>query len=812
MQFFGSFYLDKDKDVIVNLFSDGEQMRFVLETPNYKTGNLIRNLAKVCGLPLETNERGLLVIKGTVPSYMDSENREVFILRLGNTKVANIYPDGRIEKKAEILAIAKTLMSQTKNYGYGVNETIIKSYVLKEARFSTDLHTHMNGNLSPDICIALGIYHQIQYPLYYVKKLGLALSDAQRERVFASRAEVEKRFADSTFVGKYLERKIDDNTFLNFADLICGNIENAGENIEKIRTSLAILKDGQSVFTDLEKLYLYRYVFTKGQESEEKTELRNLSKIPDKDVRDALRQMLLDGANPVYAHNTLFQDKLLWIARSYKKQGVRYAEISDTTLVKRAGAAEMLGQVHEILPHIERETGVELRFLAAIRRIPLNLVRESLTPADYISDNLDVLRKVAVDPYVVGSDFVGEEINDVRELKPVIREILKITNERPDFTIRIHAGENDSLIHNVSHSVDCVKELLGEGQPFPRLRIGHGLYTANLKTEKGKELLEKLREYGVTLEFQITSNVRLNNLNSVVNHPIRKYLAAGIKCVQGSDGGALYGTCSMDEQLVLERFLGLSTEEMVRMKHAEDEIVAVSREAFAKNVSRFAELCGEGDVTAFYRELLAHPERVALNLKTAKKLSSKDILKEHVEEIPTGKKAVVLLGGSFNSENRRTKVDRRGKAMLDRLLAECDPEKVFFVIGNRFAGYERYLAEHNRGFKIFSVVPAEITTAGANRLLGSHVNIRVSEERLPMAIYKSFSQEIFEKCPSVVVAFDGNSAAANVIQDAKNAGCGVRIFVYSKATALKAKAKSLQGYVTIFGSESFDSVLLAIHS
>ena len=798
MQFFGSFRLDRDKDITVNLYTDGEKMEFVLETPNYKTGNLIRNLAAVCELPTEENEKGLLVIRGSVPSYIDSENREVFIFRLGNTKVANIYPDGRIEMKAGILAIAKTLMSQTKHYGYGIHETIIKSYIRKEARFSTDLHTHMNGNLSPDICVALGIFHQIRYPLYYVKKLGLVLSDAQLEKVRSDRAVVEKRFADSTFVGKYLERKIDDNTFLNFADLLCGNIENASENIEKIRTSLSILKDGQSVFTDLEKLYLYRYVFTKGQPCDEKIALCNLSKLPDPDIRNALRQMLLDSANPAYAHNTLFQNKLLWIARSYKKQGVRYAEISDTTLVKRDGAPTMLAQVHEIMPHIEAETGVRLRFLAAIRRIPLNIVRDALTPADYMSDNLDVLRKVAVDPYVVGSDFVGEEINDVRELKPVLREILKITRERPDFTVRIHAGENDSLIHNVSHAVDCVRELSEDGTFFPRMRIGHGLYTANLKSEKGKELLEKLRRYGVVLEFQLTSNVRLNNLNTVANHPIRRYLAEGIKCVQGSDGSALYGTSSMEEQLVLERFLGLTTEEMVQMKQTEDEIVAVSERAFEENAKKFANLCGEQDVNAFYTARLTVQERVSLDLKINKKLSSADILKEHIEEFPTGKQAIVLLGGSFNSENRSTKVDKRGKAIMDRMLETEDPDKVFFVIGNRISGYERYLVEHNRGFKIFSIVPSEITTAGANRLLRSRVNIRVSEEKLPMAIYKSFSGEVFEKFPSVVVAFDGNSAAANVIQEAKNAGRGVKIYVYSKATALKAKAKSLPGYVKIF--------------
>ena len=66
------------------------------------------------------------------------------------------------------------------------------------------------------------------------------------------------------------------------------------------------------------------------------------------------------------------------------------------------------------------------------------------------------------------------------------------------------------------------------------------------------------------LEFQITSNVRLNNLSSMKNHPLRTYLSYGLNCVQGTDGGALYGTDSMDEQLSLEKIPDLNHEEMMR--------------------------------------------------------------------------------------------------------------------------------------------------------------------------------------------------------------------------------------------------------
>ena len=43
------------------------------------------------------------------------DNEEVYIFRLAGMKIANIY-NNRIEVKAKMPAITKTLMSQTKDY------------------------------------------------------------------------------------------------------------------------------------------------------------------------------------------------------------------------------------------------------------------------------------------------------------------------------------------------------------------------------------------------------------------------------------------------------------------------------------------------------------------------------------------------------------------------------------------------------------------------------------------------------------------------------------------------------------------------
>ena len=254
MEYFGRLYLDKEKDIIVELFMEGETMHYVLKTPNHGTGNLITNLAEMCGLPLSLDEDGMKIIRGTLPCYVTAENRKVFIFRLRDTKVANIYPDGTIERKASIPAISKTLMSQTKDYRLDFKRTVVKTYILRECKFRTALHTHMNANVDPDILIALGIRHQIRYPLYYVKKLKLLITKAQEEALTAQRSRIKKRFEGSKLTGKYRTRRIDDNTFINFADLILNNPEHAEHNIPKIRASLAVMKDGQAVFTNLEKV------------------------------------------------------------------------------------------------------------------------------------------------------------------------------------------------------------------------------------------------------------------------------------------------------------------------------------------------------------------------------------------------------------------------------------------------------------------------------------------------------------------------------------------------------------------------------
>ena len=813
LNLFNKFYLDKEKDIIVNLYkSEEDEITYILETPNHNTGNLITNLAKLCKVETIKNENDMKIIKGTIPASINGDNEIVYIFRLGGFKIANIYENGKIEIKAKIPAITKTLMSQTKEYNLPIEKTIVKSYILKKSKFRTDLHTHMNANLTPDCLIALGIANQIRYPLYYIKKLNLKVTKEQEEKILTQRKEIEKQFENSELTGKYLTRKIDDNTFINFADFILNNLENAEYNIPKIRTSLSILKDGQAVFTNLEKLYIYRYVFARGVGDQNPIELEKekIEKIPEKDIKKMVKQMLKDKEETSpYKNNTFFENKLLWIAREYQKQGIKYIEITDTNLTKKGKAGiRVIEQMHEVMPKIEKETGVKIRLLIGIRRIPLTIIKDQKTSSNYLRENIDVLKAIAKSPYVAGSDFIGEEINDISELQPAITEIVRyVVEQDPNFTIRIHAGENDSLRENVEKSIDCIINSLKPREKIPNFRLGHGLYTQDLNSEKGKELIKKMQKTGAVLEFQLTSNVRLNNLSNLEKHPIKTYLKNNIKCVQGTDGCGMYGIDTIDEQLALQNLLNLNDKDFEAMRKVEEEIIERNEKNFIEKSKKFEEfLNGRTIEEAIMQEELKNEEesknkKMDLRLKIG--ISSEEALKEKISELPTDKMPIIIAGGSFNAQGRETILTEEGKNILTELIKKVNNKKAYFVIGHKMQGYEKAILDIskklNKKFEIDAIIPKTITEEVKENLEKENLKaIRISTENEDSGIYKSFNYEIFERRSSVVVAFDGNSPVSNLVQEAKNGKGKSKIYVNEENASLREKAKSLGGYVIPF--------------
>jgi hypothetical protein len=126
-------------------------------------------------------------------------------------------------------------------------------------------------------------------------------------------------------------------------------------------------------------------------------------------------------------------------------------------------------------------------------------------------------------------------------------------------------------------------------------------------------------------------------------------------------------------------------------------------------------------------------------------------------------------------------------------------------------GYEKALLdiskELNKQFEIDAIIPRKIDKDLAQEIKEKNLNgVCISTEAEELGIYKSFNYEIFERRPSVVVAFDGNSPVSNLVQEAKNGKGKSKIYINDEVEALKEKASYLDGYITKFNIDSDDLV------
>ena len=312
------------------------------------------------------------------------------------------------------------------------------------------------------------------------------------------------------------------------------------------------------------------------------------------------------------------------------------------------------------------------------------------------------------------------------------------------------------------------------------------------------------------LEFQLTSNVRLNNLSNLKLHPIKTYLKNGIKCVQGTDGCGFYGVDTIDEQLALQNLLGLTDADFQKMRKVEDEIIADREVYFKKKSAEFEKFLNGRTITEALTELEKEniekgkannqPMRINKNIEAEAKLRKK------IKQLPINKVPIIIAGGSFNKKGRNTEVTPEGKMILEELIKKVNANKAYFVIGHKMEGYEKEIInisnKLNKKFEIDAIVPKMVSEAESDRLLKEDLDgVRISIESDEMGIYKSFNYEIFERRSSVVMAFDGNSPVSNLVQEAKNGKGKAKIYVNDKNPVLSDKARNLGGYVVPFSLE-----------
>ena len=219
----------------------------------------------------------------------------------------------------------------------------------------------------------------------------------------------------------------------------------------------------------------------------------------------------------------------------------------------------------------------------------------------------------------------------------------------------------------------------------------------------------------------------------------------------------------------------------------------------ARLESDISTLESTGDIELYYRRRLDGTDRAPEDLwQGPGKLAAEEALRDQIAQLPQGMFPIVIAGGSFNNSRHRTVLRDEDRALIDRLVERLDPDRVFFVVGHSLAGQEGYLVGRAAGrFRVYAIVPNRITRAEQARLAQAGLGVLVSIESSGMGLYKSFAYEVFKRMPSALLAFDGNSAALNLIQEARNGREKCRIYINPKSRGLTAKAKLLEGYVSV---------------
>jgi adenosine deaminase/aminodeoxyfutalosine deaminase len=214
------------------------------------------------------------------------------------------------------------------------------------------------------------------------------------------------------------------------------------------------------------------------------------------------------------------------------EQKVRYAEITlaaGVLLWKRQSVEAVFEAVAAAAAEAQQRTGVRVQWIFdAVRHFGLEHVREVLRWAARLR-----LRGV------VALGLGGDEERGPAEL---FRDVFR---EARDHGLHIvaHAGEACG-----PESVRGAVELLGAE------RIGHGLSAA-----RDPALLALLRDRQVPLEVCLTSNVATGVVARLEDHPLPKFLEAGLVVTLNSDDPAMFRTSLEEEFARAAKTFGLSS-------------------------------------------------------------------------------------------------------------------------------------------------------------------------------------------------------------------------------------------------------------
>jgi adenosine deaminase len=152
------------------------------------------------------------------------------------------------------------------------------------------------------------------------------------------------------------------------------------------------------------------------------------------------------------------------------------------------------------------------------------------------------------------------EVNEVRDLGVIGIGIGGLEQQFPPEPFEAVYKEARQLgFHTSAHAGEAAgaASIWGAIRSLRVDRIGHGT-----RAEEDESLLDYLAEHRIPLEMCPTSNVRTGVVNSLEEHPVRRYFERGIIVTISTDDPKMFGNSLAEEFLLLEGKLGFSQDEI----------------------------------------------------------------------------------------------------------------------------------------------------------------------------------------------------------------------------------------------------------
>lgn len=214
----------------------------------------------------------------------------------------------------------------------------------------------------------------------------------------------------------------------------------------------------------------------------------------------------------------------------HSEQNVHYMECSFASGVVEYGGGDIRANAEAIKAAAPK--GFELRLFMGMHHAGYNE-----NTYKWVDETLDC-------PFIDGIDLHGPEDDPIPDRLPDLWARFRANGKRT----KAHAGE--------FCGPEFVRQVLRD---FDTTRIQHGV-----RSIEDPELPAHLAELGVVLDICPISNVKLDVVPSMAEHPMRKLIEAGITCTISTDDPISFGNFLDDEYRALATELDFSFEELAQ--------------------------------------------------------------------------------------------------------------------------------------------------------------------------------------------------------------------------------------------------------